>query len=121
MDIQSLVAMLPVASVPRSVAFYARLGFDCENDFTPPGETEPVWAWLDGGGGLLMLNRACEPLPPTAQRAVHFVYVRNVVEKHAALRAAGIEVGPLTPRFYAPLGEFQVVDPDGYALMFLQM
>lgn len=113
--------MLPVTDLQRSLAFYRRLGFDVENDFTPPGEALPVWAWLDGGGGMLMLNRACEPLPPPAQRAVHFVYVTDVVGKHAELLAAGIAVGPLTPRFYAPQGEFRVEDPDGYALMFLQL
>jgi catechol 2,3-dioxygenase-like lactoylglutathione lyase family enzyme len=118
MNLRSLVAMLPVTDMTRSLAFYQRLGFDLENDFVPPGEKTAVWAWLDGGGAMLMLNCAVKPLPPPEQRAIYYVYCADVPEKHGELKAAGIEVGAIVPRFYAPQGEFEVRDPDGYLLMF---
>ena len=118
MNLRSLVAMVPVTDMTRSLAFYQRLGFDLENDFVPPGEKTAVWAWLDGGGAMLMLNCASGPLPPPTQRAIYYVYCPDVPEKHAELLAKGIAAGPIVQRFYAPQGEFRVEDPDGYVLMF---
>ena len=48
MRIRSVVAMVPVSDLPRSLAFYQQLGFDVENDFVPPGGKSPVWAWQIG-------------------------------------------------------------------------
>lgn len=86
-SLNSLVPMMFVASVPRSIEFYAKVGFEVDNTFVPPGQTEPSWAWLRSGGAHLMVA-ASEPVP------------------------AEIEYP-----FYAPRGEFRVKDPDRYALM----
>ena len=69
MRILSVVAMIPVTDMPRSLAFYQQLGFDVENDFIPPGQTTAAWAWLDGGGGMIMLQ-CSEGSLPAGRRAV---------------------------------------------------
>lgn len=54
--LRSLVPMAFVESVPRSVQFYRRLGFEVGHSHTPPGEIEPTWAWLASGGARLMVG-----------------------------------------------------------------
>jgi hypothetical protein len=46
-----------------------------------------------------------------------YLYVEVVATAREALSAAGLEPGPVTTPFYAPRGEFRLVDPDGYCLM----
>ena len=120
MRICSVVAMIPVTDMPRSLAFYQQLGFDVENDFIPPGQTTAAWAWLDGGGGMIMLQ-CSEGALPAGRRAVYYLYCPDVGDSHAELQQKGIACGPLEKRFYAPQGEFRVEDPDGHLLMFTQM
>ena len=62
--LKSVVAMLHVASLPRSIAFYETLGFRVANTFTPDGQAEPTWAWLTGDGADLMLTQATAPVVP---------------------------------------------------------
>lgn len=120
MRIRSVVAMVPVSDMPRSLAFWQKLGFDVENDFVPPGETVPTWAWLDGGGGMVMLHCADAPLP-VGPRPTFYVYVPDVGEAHGELPQRGVPVGEMQRPFYAPQGEFRVVDPDGYVLVVSQL
>jgi hypothetical protein len=51
--------MMFVKSVPRSIQFYGKLGFEVGNSFTPPGQTEPTWAWLESGGAGKYRPFAC--------------------------------------------------------------
>jgi hypothetical protein len=46
MPLKALVPMAFVESLPRSMAFYSKLGFRVANTHTPEGGGEPVWAWL---------------------------------------------------------------------------
>jgi catechol 2,3-dioxygenase-like lactoylglutathione lyase family enzyme len=110
----SLVPMLFVQSVPRSVEFYGKLGFEVGNTFTPPEESEPVWAWLKSGGAHVMFARATHPIVADQQGLIMYVYCDDVASFHAALGAAGVEVGEINYPFYSPRGEFRVKDPDGY-------
>src|SRR5262245_54846404 len=112
-----LVAMAFVASVPRSIEFYERLGFSIGNTHTPPDEKEPSWAWLQSGRAHLMVSRASEPVVPSQQAVLFYLYYDDVQATHAALAAKGIEVGPIAHPFYSPRGEFRVTDPDGYCLI----
>jgi len=112
------VAMAHVASVPRSAAFYGRLGFAIGNSFTPPGVGEPSWARLESpGGAKMMIARASEPVVPAQQAVLFYLYCDDLPARHGALQAAGVEVGPIMRPFYAPRGEFRVTDPDGYVLL----
>ena len=114
--VRSLVPLAHVASVPRSIEFYGRLGFEVRNTFTPPESREPVWVWLGKGDAHLMLSRASAPVLPEEQAVLFYLYVDDVPATREALGRDGIPVGPIEYPFYAPRGEFRIQDPDGYGL-----
>ena len=115
---RALVPMARVESVERSVAFYAQLGFKVTSSFASPGVDFLNWAWLESGKADLMITRhhlalTGEPRPTV----LFYAYCENVAKMHAALVAQGVACGPIVERFYAPKGEFEVRDPDGYAIL----
>jgi predicted enzyme related to lactoylglutathione lyase len=114
---RSLVPFAHVASVPRSIAFYRKLGFEVRNTFVPAGESDPAWAWLESDGAHLMVARADEPVVPGQQAVLFYLYCDDVTATRDAIAAAGIAVGDIAYPFYAPRGEFRVHDPEGYVLM----
>jgi predicted enzyme related to lactoylglutathione lyase len=114
--IRSLVPLASVSDVERSIRFYARLGFEVRNTFTPEGADAPSWASLESAGATLMLARAEAPLAPNPP-VLFYLYCQDVESARREIREAGVEVGPIARPFYAPRGEFRVVDPDGYVLM----
>jgi uncharacterized glyoxalase superfamily protein PhnB len=116
-QLQSLVPMIYVRSVPRSIEFYGRLGFEERNTHTEEGGDEPVWAWLQSGGAHLMLARASEPVDPEKQAALLYAYCEDVARFRSELIGAGVDAGPIHHPFYAPRGEFRVTDPDGHVVM----
>ena len=114
---RSLVPFVHVASVPGSIAFYRKLGFEIRNTFVPAGETEPAWAYLESDRALLMVAKADGPFDADQQAVLFYIYCDDVAATRSAVAAAGIAVGPIAYPFYAPRGEFRVQDPDGYVLM----
>ncbi len=104
-------------SVPDSVAFYGKLGFEVRNTFQPAGESEPVWAWLESDRARLMVGRADGPFDPDQQAVLFYIYCDDVAGTRTELERAGIAVGEISYPFYCPRGEFRVQDPDGYVLM----
>ena len=114
---RALVPMAHVASVPDSMAFYRKLGFEVRNTFVPEGETNPVWAWLESDRAHLMLAKADPPVAAGLQGVLFYLYCDEVIATREAVATAGVEVGEITYPFYAPRGEFRVHDPDGYALL----
>jgi predicted enzyme related to lactoylglutathione lyase len=117
MTARNIVAFVHVQNVPHSIAFYEKLGFRVHNTFTPPGQSEPVWVWLDCDRGSLMLGRADGPVDAGQQAVLFYVYVEDVAAKREELIAAGITATPVHFPFYSPRGEFRIVDPDGYVIM----
>jgi hypothetical protein len=116
--IRALVPFAQVASVPVSIEFYKKLGFEVGNTFTPDGASEPSWAWLESDSSAsLMLGKASHPVDAAQQAVLFYLYVDDVAAKHAELAAAGVKGGDIDHPFYAERGEFRVVDPDGYTLM----
>lgn len=109
--------MAHVKSVPASIVFYRRLGFDVVNTFTPPEEKEPSWANLSSDRAQLMLSRADEPVIPSQQAVLFYAYCDDVPALRESLIAERIEAGPIQYPFYAPRGEFRIQDPDGYVIM----
>lgn len=116
-EVRSLIPMVHVFDLARSVAFYERLGFMVQNTFTPPDASGPTWAWLELGNARIMLARASGPVDAEQQAVLFYLYYDDIAATHEALSAAGIAVGTMTYPFYCPKGEFRVVDPDGYGLM----
>ena len=116
-QIKRLVPMAFVADLPRSIAFYEHLGFSVANSVTPDGGDEPTWAWLESGGAHIMIAKASEQVVPEQQAVLFYLYADDVAETRDALAGAGLNPGPIATPFYAPRGEFRLVDPDGYVLM----
>jgi catechol 2,3-dioxygenase-like lactoylglutathione lyase family enzyme len=112
-----LVPMAYVASVPRSIAFYQKLGFEVGNTHAPPGSSEPVWAWLRSAGAQLMVAKAGDPVNPKQQAVLFYLYSADVAAYRNRLLESGVEAGPIQTPFWSPRGEFRVTDPDGYVLM----
>lgn len=115
-SVRSLVPLAHVKSVPRSIAFYEKLGFTVGNTFQPDDADEPTWAWLHSDGAQVMFARAGEPVIPSQQAVLFYLYCDDVERFRIALGQAGIECGEIARPFYAPRGEFRLTDPDGYAL-----
>ncbi len=114
---RSLVPLIQVRSVSQSIAFYQKLGFEIGNSFSPEGQEEPGWAWLDGGQVHLMLGQAEEPAVPSQQGVLFCLYCSDVAAMRTVLVQKGVSAGEITFPFYAPHGEFRIEDPDGYVLM----
>jgi hypothetical protein len=108
--------MAEVASVVRSIDFYRKLGFEVANSFTPAGAAEPSWAWLRHGGAELMVAQA-EGGDPSRRPVLFYLYCEAVEAARSSLETADVPCGPIQFPFYAPKGEFEVRDPDGYVLM----
>ena len=116
MKVQSLVPMVSVADVERSIEFYAHLGFEVANTFACEGETKPSWAWIRSREAQLMLA-ASPDLIPEKRTVLFYVYTEDVAAARASLAAENLNPGEITTPFYSPGGEFELVDPDGYVIM----
>lgn len=115
---RAFVAMVHVASLPRSIAFYAALDLRPTNLHHEPGCEEPVWAWMQSPGGAeFMLVQADGPIDDGVQGVLFYLYCDDVVATRERLLAAGLDAGPMSHPFYRPRGEFRLRDPDGYVLM----
>ena len=109
--------MVSVADIGQSIAFYRYLGFEVRNTFTPDGAIKPTWAWLSSGDAQLMLAAACEPLVPNQQAVLFYIYTDDVAAARGSLVEVGLNPDEIATPFYAPQGEFQLLDPDGYVVM----
>ncbi|HEU4523094.1 MAG TPA: VOC family protein [Thermoanaerobaculia bacterium] len=123
--INGVVAMLHVADVGKSAAFYKLLGFEIGNQV--PKNGQPHWAWLYSPsvpdwrrGPNLMLTRTSRPLQPEAQDVLFYLYANDLVAMREKLLLNGTKVSEITYPDYLPKGEFQTHDPDGYCLIFAQ-
>ena len=115
--VRTLVPMAFVKSVPASILFYGRLGFQVENTFMAAGHEETSWAWLQSDRAQIMLARASDPVVASQQSVLFYLYCDDVRALRDRLMAEGIEAGAIQYPFYAPRGEFRIQDPDGYVLM----
>lgn len=71
---RSLVAFVHVASVERSIKFYADLGFNVLNTVVPNGKSTPVWAWLESEKANLMIGLADVPVDASQQAVLFYLY-----------------------------------------------
>jgi predicted enzyme related to lactoylglutathione lyase len=117
---QSLVAFVHVASVERSIKFYAALGFTVQNTVVSEDQTTPVWAWLQSEKANLMVGLATAPIDASQQAILFYLYVANINQTRASLVEIGYAPGEIKFPFYMPDGEFRLEDPDGYVLMLAQ-
>ena len=117
MKTRQLVPLVSVADVDRSIAFYGKLGFEVGNTFKPEDATKPTWAWLHSESAQLMLATAAQPIVAGQENVLFYIYTDDVATARASLAHVGMDPGEIATPFYAPLGEFQLIDPDGYVIM----
>ena len=74
--VRTLAPLAHVTSVPASIEFYRKLGFEVGNTFTPQGAPEPQWASLNSNGGAwLMIGKAGHPIDTARQNVFFYLYV----------------------------------------------
>ncbi len=117
MKTRNLVPMVIVADVERSIQFYKHLGFEVGNTFAAEGATKPTWAWLYCGEAQLRLAQANEEIVAEQQRVLFYLYTDDVAAARVSLIEAGLKPGEISNPFYAPRGEFEVKDLDGFVLV----
>ena len=117
MKTRHLVPLVSVADVERSIEFYQKLGFEVGNTFVPADGVKPSWAWVHSDNAQLMLATASQPIIANQQRVLFYIYTDDVATARESLVQSGLSAGEIATPFYAPRGEFQVIDPDGYVIM----
>lgn len=110
MKMNRLIPMLPVRSMPASVAFYQKLGFSVEKRNDDWG-----WAMLRFDECRLMVDQAINRQPAAPRQSVIYLYPEDIVEYHRQARESGLDVPDLDVTFYG-LTEFRLNDPDGNRL-----
>jgi|KBSMisStaDraftv2_1062788.scaffolds.fasta_scaffold05381_4 catechol 2,3-dioxygenase-like lactoylglutathione lyase family enzyme len=125
--VNSIVAMVRVADVMKSAAFYRHLGFEIGN--AVPREQPHHWAWLyqpkatnwKTGANLMLVSGEVRGTTASKDRAVLFyLYARDLTGLREELLAKGFAASEITFPPYLPEGEFRLEDPDGYTLMIAQ-
>ena len=115
---KSVVALLHVADVQRSIEFYEKLGFEVGSEPVTNEKGLKTFAWLHRGqAAQVMVALTGRPLNPGAQDVLFYLYVHDLNVYREAVVARGIEVGEMKYPFWSPKGEFCVNDPDGWTWM----
>lgn len=110
MKMNRLIPMLPVKSMPASVEFYRKLGFEVERR-----EDRWGWAMLVSGECRVMLDESINLHPDAPRQSVLYLYPEKIAEYHAQVRANGVTIPDLETTFYG-MTEFRLDDPDGNRL-----
>jgi catechol 2,3-dioxygenase-like lactoylglutathione lyase family enzyme len=106
-----LTPMLPVRSMPASVAFYRdKLGFEVEKRNDDWG-----WAMLKFDDCRLMVDQSIHAHPPVTRDSVLYLYPDDIAAYHARVRKSGLTIPDLDVTFYG-ITEFRIDDPDGNRL-----
>ncbi len=122
MQLQSLIPMLNVVNVEKSIAFYQdALDFDVLNRYEHDGCLQ--WAMVKSGETELMLAH-CDTsqgilIPATKEDLVLYFYPDDVEALHTSLQDKGYPVSDLRVTLYS-MKECDLIDPDGYQFSFGQ-
>lgn len=119
MSVESVVPLLNVEDVARSIDFYRdALGFQVESSFEDAGRV--AWARVRCADAELMLNAHGELSRERRARegyrdVVLYLSVDSAEELHARLVGKGLAPGEIRDEAYG-VREFALRDPDGYEL-----
>ena len=115
----STTTLLMVADLPRSLAFYDKLGFGKPSVHGEP----PCFAMLSRDGFELMLSTGEGQTPrPNGASGVWDMYVRvdDVARELWALAALGVAIDKEPTDTFYQMREIEIVDPDGHLVCFAQ-
>lgn len=114
--VTGLIPMAHVDDVQRAVDFYLKLGMEVRGSLrNPMGNLQ--WVHLGCEQADLMCTRASEPVIPSQQAVLFYLYSPDLIALREHLLANGVKVSPITYPEYMLKGEIRVDDPDGYVLL----
>jgi len=114
--VTGLIPMAFAADLQRSVDFYKLLGMEVRGSLrNSSGELQ--WVDLVSEQAQLMLARASDPVIPSQQAVLFYLYSPNLIALREHLLASGVNVSLITYPDYMPKGEIRAEDPDGYVLL----
>jgi len=114
--VTSLVPMVHVADVQRSVDFHKLMGMEARGSLrNSSGELQ--WVHLTCEQAEVMFTRADEPVIASQQAVLFYLYSPDLVALRDHLLANGVTVSAITYPEYMLKGEIRVDDPDGYVLL----
>jgi len=114
--VTGLIPMAFGADLQRSVDFYKLLGLEVRGSLrNSSGELR--WVDLACQQAQLMLSHASDPVIPSQQAVLFYLYSPDLIALREHLLASGVKVSPITYPDYMPKGEIRVEDPDGYVLL----
>ena len=90
-DFKLEVVVLPVSDVDRAKAFYTRIGFREDVDFSGPDGFRVVHLTPPGSAASIIIGSGVTDAEPGSERGVHLI-VDDVVAARAELAAAGVAV-----------------------------
>jgi|SRR5215469_11677866 len=114
--VTGLVPMVHVSDVERSINFYTKLGLNMVNKLSNQNGTT-VWTFMKSGGAEIMFTIADEPVVPSQQAVLFYLYANDLVGLREQLIAKEVSVSQITFPPYMKKGEMCVNDPDGYCLL----
>jgi catechol 2,3-dioxygenase-like lactoylglutathione lyase family enzyme len=110
MDYKLELVAMPVSDVDRAKAFYERVGFNADHDFTVSDEVRFVQLTPPGSACSIAIGQGITDALPGSVAGVQLV-VADAAAARAELLEAGIEVSEVQSM---PWGEFVFfADPDG--------
>src|SRR4051794_20667348 len=117
--VSDLQPFVHVADIRRSIAFYEQLGFELRDTYVHEGRLD--WAFLVADRARLMLARATEPIDPSQQAVLFYLYADDLRGLREHLIAQGVPAGEIVDGSPGPEREMALADPDGYCLMVAQL
>lgn len=119
MEILSSRVLLRPRDLERSLRFYEHtLGLAIFREW---GADERRGVVFFLGGGLLEVSGEAPAAPPPGGGVALLLQVRDLTAVHARLLAAGVEVDEPPERKPWGLDELRARDPDGLALVFVEV
>jgi hypothetical protein len=113
--VTGLIPMAHAADVQRAADFY-QLGMEIRGSLRDPAGNLQ-WVHLNCVHADVMFTRASEPIVPSQQAVVFYLYSPDLVALREHLLTRGVKVSNITYPDYMPKGEICLEDPDGYCLL----
>jgi len=115
MDIKLELVAVPVTDVDRAKAFYEKVGFTADHDFTVSEEIRFVQLTPPGSACSIALGKGLTQMAPGSLDNMQAV-VADIEQAHADLTARGVQVSDIDDQPWGSFVYFQDPDGNGWAL-----